>query len=392
MDTIPPETIIHIAKYIDRPRDYLNLIQVNSNLWNILSSSQLIIAEVLKNRFGGNMTTTLLFLYGKGKESVISAILTAKWEINDIEPILTYLLENELSNEFIQLWNAFPSFRFSRFNENLIIRKALDKKDNIFLKTLIERGIDLNDRPKILLYTAVCDGKLDKLKLLIENGINVAGYHYSMLEIASLNKWLSIFKYLIEDLKFPINTGFSDYLSNTCLNQDEDFFNYLISKSEGNIPQTTINLAFIHLFQGLQKKMLSKHILNTLIDMGADINIQGGFALEVSIRRNSVFLVRYLLQKGAAVHFGTENGDLLSIACEMGSETIVSLLLKNGANPWSYNSQSVKYLIKNKMNKLLKFVLEKNENMYLIDWQELLNNAYAHLNFEGATIIWKAKK
>lgn len=397
MENLPVEQIIQITKYL-QPKEYLNFLQTSGKIWGIIANP-FIRVEILKNKFNGNIATLLLFLYDKGDEDVLKTIFRARklnsslyqpQQLMDLEPIFLYLIEHGMTQQFIELWNTYPAFAFSTNTEQIVLRRALDCLcSNSFLKFLIKKGIKLNERPKVLLFTTICDGNLDKLKILINAGISMEGYHTSMLEISSLNKCLSIFKYLIEECEFNLELGFSDYLANTCLNQDELFFEYLLSKKKIiDISLEVINRGFLCLFQGLQRKVLSKDILEKLIKMGADVNIQGSFALETSIRRNSIYLVKYLIKKGATIHHGTDDGDLFSIACKMGNERIIRLLLQNGANPWSYGALSVKYLIQNQKNKLLAEVLQKNEN-YPIDWRELIAEAHKALNFEGATIIWK---
>ncbi|KAH8813960.1 hypothetical protein DL96DRAFT_1821161 [Flagelloscypha sp. PMI_526] len=77
------------------------------------------------------------------------------------------------------------------------------------------------------------------------------------------------------------------------------------------------------------------HIVQLLIEEGADVNLQGGahgLALQAAARRGHYAVVRYLVEKGADVNLqGGEYGSALQAAAEWGHDTVVQYLVEKGA-------------------------------------------------------------
>ncbi|CEN59972.1 Putative Ankyrin repeat domain containing protein [Aspergillus calidoustus] len=75
-----------------------------------------------------------------------------------------------------------------------------------------------------------------------------------------------------------------------------------------------------------------QEIVQLLLDKGADVNVQGGNALQAASARGYQEIVQLLLDKGADVNAqGGEYGNALQAASEGRHEKIVKLLKKRGA-------------------------------------------------------------
>ncbi|KAM3070075.1 hypothetical protein ACMFMG_003893 [Clarireedia jacksonii] len=79
-------------------------------------------------------------------------------------------------------------------------------------------------------------------------------------------------------------------------------------------------------------------ILKLLLDHGADVNSDDGWALQIAAAEGHVDIVKELLNRGANVNARTSNpkfpqGTALYGACELGQEEIVDILLDHGADP-----------------------------------------------------------
>ncbi|CAG1970192.1 unnamed protein product [Fusarium graminearum] len=79
-------------------------------------------------------------------------------------------------------------------------------------------------------------------------------------------------------------------------------------------------------------------IVRMLLDAGADINSDDGFALQTAAEHNHIDVVKLLLERGADInrlstHDGMAAGTALQAAVENGNEEIVDVLLEHGADP-----------------------------------------------------------
>ncbi|OBS24987.1 hypothetical protein FPOA_05523 [Fusarium poae] len=104
-------------------------------------------------------------------------------------------------------------------------------------------------------------------------------------------------------------------------------------------------------------------IVTMLLDAGADINSDKGFALQTAAAQDHIEVVKLLLERGAeinkvATHDGMPEGTALQAAVERGNEEIVDVLLEHGADP-NLGGGSNKYPIIGAAKKMYNGIFKK---------------------------------
>ncbi|KAL6916491.1 hypothetical protein ACHAP8_007090 [Fusarium lateritium] len=104
-------------------------------------------------------------------------------------------------------------------------------------------------------------------------------------------------------------------------------------------------------------------IVTMLLDAGADINSDNGFALQTAAEHDHMDVVKLLLERGAdinklATHDNMPEGTALQAAVEYGNDEIVDVLLEHGADP-NLGGGSNKYPIIGAAKKMEEDIFEK---------------------------------
>ena len=134
----------------------------------------------------------------------------------------------------------------------------------------IGKVIEVNDKYKahVLDMTFICEGYLETIKYLIDNGADIHANNDGALRWAAENGYLEIVKYLVDN--------------GADLHAGDDY---------------ALRLAALNGYW---------EIVKYLVDNGADIHASDGCALRLAARNGHLEIVKYLIDNGADIH---ANGD-----------------------------------------------------------------------------------
>ncbi len=184
------------------------------------------------------------------------------------------------------------------------IVEAINREDLTRLKMLLAKGIDFNKNlPESYneftpLGFASKEGRLNIVKLLLAEGVDVSAGKKTAFSIALVYKHYKIAEYLLSQNAFKNKTILS----------------YMLVEASG---RGDID------------------IVNTFLTKGVDVNAKGRYgrsALMTASLYGHVDMVKHLLAKGADVNAVDKSGDTALIdASSFGHREIVKILLSNGA-------------------------------------------------------------
>ncbi len=257
---------------------------------------------------------------------------------------------------------------------------SIRDKAKIFLENIENDIIEIpeNDieemKPKLLMY-AILDDQIKAIKWLLENitDVNVLSL-IDILIIAKCNK-IEILKLLVEnglDLNKFDDKGTSILFSLMSIESVNESVEYIVK----NIPDINIKeqkSAVTPLI--LSSYESKKEFVELLLKYGADVNLQndiGDTALINAVHSGNVEIVKLLLEYGANTEIRQKDGDtalmILCIECDdmIVSVEIASLLLKYGAdiNKRAIDSISALYLAVESGNvEITKLLLENGADI-----------------------------
>ena len=227
---------------------------------------------------------------------------------------------------------------------------AYESKNHDIVKYLIEQGADdiddllceyvgegnfemvnylLDKKADITgtLLHAAENGKMDMIKLLLDRGADLSIDGGFALSAAHQSENYDIVKYLIDlgvDVDADCNTLLWDYVENDNL----EMVKYLLDKKvdvTGSLQYAADNGNMV--------------IVKLLLNNGADVSVDGGYAVAYSALKGHIDIVKYLISLGADVNkIVSDDGAIiketpLMYAAESGHVDIVKLLLDHGAKP-----------------------------------------------------------
>jgi ankyrin repeat protein len=209
---------------------------------------------------------------------------------------------------------------------NLILNNALNSRNNIFAKFLIENGADIHTNNDEALRNASKVANLEMVKFLIENKANIHANNDEALRNASKIGNLETVVFLIENGAY-INA-----------NNGETFKNAL---KNGNL-----------------------EIVKFLIENGADFNPNNKDLLN-SLQEDNLEILKYLFEKG--ININVNNDEYLRNACKNGNLEMVKFLIENGADIHTNNDEALRNAFKNENLIIVKFLIENGAYSFLLD-------------------------
>lgn len=215
----------------------------------------------------------------------------------------------------VKYWEELKKFEKRKIPKNVReLFEAIKKEDFEKIKTLIDKGVDVNCANKdgdLALVKAIETGRLDIVAHLVENGADV-----NARDIIPYRKWpilldavmrgnLDMVRYLVESGANITVTD--DYgrtaLMNAVIFKRLDIVKYLIEEKGMDIDAKNIygHTAIVCLFNETNEEGTFE-VLEYIIEKGADVNIRGASGatlLDMAIYYNDNELIQLLKSKGA---------------------------------------------------------------------------------------------
>lgn len=166
--------------------------------------------------------------------------------------IKSYILFNKILNNNLNNIEYFLKFKIDLnylYNNESLLSISCKKQNNLLIHFFLNKKKilkNLNTIHKNSIINLILNGNLELIKLLIVNGIdkNIEDkYSFPLIFVAFFNNKFDILKYLI-DIDFNINFIYKNqfnllYLS--CIYENEELFDYLLTKNNININFIDIN-------------------------------------------------------------------------------------------------------------------------------------------------------
>lgn len=198
------------------------------------------------------------------------------------------------------------------------------------------RATTLNyDSNDSLIYILSSQNLSNLLLALLQNkgNVNAVGLQYgSPLQLAAKKGYLTIAQHLIAagaDIEFPGGKYDPTPLFSALHSRHSDVAQLLLENgARHDIVNTSSQTPLILAAQKGDMASVQK-----LLQLGANVNIEGGRVLQVAAKRRNWQIVQLLLQSGANVNFECKSdGNALQAAASDGNYQIVQLLLQSGAD------------------------------------------------------------
>lgn len=162
-----------------------------------------------------------------------------------------------------------------------------------------------------------------------DNNFNIKDIDTGFIKLVIKLGHLSILRFLIENLKYPIN-----------FDEPNDFLFDLFSEA-------------------CRYNRLS--IVEYLISRGTYTSTQKNYALQISVSNNCLSIVKFLNENGADIHF--ENEVYLDLACKCGYLPIVQYLIENGADIHAGFQRALNSAVLDDHFNIVEYLVEKGANI-----------------------------
>ncbi|KAF7368010.1 Ankyrin [Mycena sanguinolenta] len=265
---------------------------------------------------GGYFGTALIAASHGGHQHVVQLLLENGADINAVGEVCGTALQAAIGTEqqSLALWliekgadvNAHGGYH------GTVLQAAVRYSDDSMVELLIKMGADVNGRGEFYgtaLQVASRFGLESEAHLLIEHGadVNALGEMYgTALQTASFWGHSAVAELLIKkgaNVNAPPGT-------------------------HGTALEAASQISFSELYRPGKKA-----IIRLLLENGADVNANGGLALQLASAQGNDDMVQFLIHSGADVNRRSGRpGTALLAAASKGHESTVRLLLENNAN------------------------------------------------------------
>ena len=224
--------------------------------------------------------------------------------------------------------------------------------------------------PETLLENAAEQGRLEVVKYLVEQGVNIRAENSYALRKAVENKYWSVVKYLLQ-------LGTSIYvidkykiLADVAKDGDLDLVTYLV---ENHLSSSTGQLVEDHQdeYSHALRSASSNgqwEVVKYLISAGVDIHTENDFILRQAAGWNHLAMVKYLIKLGSDVK--AENNDALIQAASNCHLDMIEYLISVGADIRARDDYALKVSAFHGCLDVVKYLVEQGANIHA-------NNDYA---------------
>jgi len=258
-----------------------------------------------------------------------------------------------------------PEYRKQKYsnievtNKNLI-RYVKKGKINI-VRYLVENGVDIHALNNRALIIGAENGHLKVVRYLVENGANIHTTNDYALRYSAKNGHLNVVKYLVEN-GANISAGHDYALRKSAENGHLEVVRYLVEKG-----------ANIHDYV-LRKSIENNHleIVKYLAEQGKiqdrDENYNN-YVFSLSVEVGNLEIAKYYFENGADINF--ENSAPLRYAAGKGHLEIVRYLVEKGADIHALDDVALILSIANNHFDVVKYIIEKGANINVIDDEDI---------------------
>ena len=280
--------------------------------------------------------------------------------------------KNKLFTLFIMLLLTFSLFSSA-------VHDAVNSGDLELLKGIItENGSMLetkNDLGLSPLNLAAVNGNMDVFNYLVKAGADIKTTDRegsNLLHNATANNHLKLVKYLVEELKFDVNS--TDNLQMTPLmfaseKGNYELLNYLIDKG-ADINAATPNKTNVLMLSAYGGNL---DVVKRLLDLGLDINERNDYGAAVityAAYRGHLDIVEYLIEQGADYHIFSHSGESpLSWAIVARRFEVADFLLEKGMdiNMVNERGQTPIFAAYKSFPESVEYMINKGANVTIAD-------------------------